>query len=76
MGTKVLNQSTCPNLFNIYRVCNYVYFAVRWKKKIIKAMNIANIDSDFFNNNSEKIIEILKNWIRFFVLNPKYYTRI
>lgn len=39
-------------------------------------MNIANIDSDFFNNNSEKMIEILKNWNRFFFLNLKYYTRI
>lgn len=37
-------------------------------------MNIVNID--FFNNNSEKIIEILKNWNRFFFLSPKYYTRI
>lgn len=39
-------------------------------------MNIANIGSDFFNNNSEKIIEILKNRNRSFFLNSKYYTRI
>lgn len=31
-------------------------------------MNIANIDSDFFTNNSEKIIEILKNWTQNIIL--------
>lgn len=31
-------------------------------------MNIANIGSDFFNNNSEKSIEISKNWNRFLFL--------
>lgn len=69
-------KSIDVNLFNIYRVCNYVYIADSLKKIVTKAMNIANIGSDFFNNNSEKIIEILKNRNRFFFLNSKYYTRI